>query len=476
MIRNFIIKTIKKNFSYEPTACQESLIEKLADFLEESIHDKLLVINGYAGTGKTSIISAFVKTIWQSKRQVVLLAPTGRAAKVISVYSKANAFTIHEKIYRQRSSSEYSSKFVLSPNLLTNTIFIVDEASMISNSSSEMALFGTGNLLNDLIEHVYNSRNCKLILVGDIAQLPPVGMDISPALNPKELQCYGMPVITSSLKEVVRQSKDSGILHNATKIRNVFESNQFVFPKLNISEFPDVENVNGANFVELLEDSHSKYGLEDTVVITRSNKRANAYNQGVRQRILYRDEELESGDLLMVVRNNYYWAEQIKGIEFIANGDIAKVMRVYGEEERYGFKFMTTKLQMIDNPDIEFEAKILTDSIYSEYPSLSPEQSKHLFEQVYMDYMHLSSKKKRYDAIKEDPFYNALQIKFAYSVTCHKAQGGQWSSVFIDHGFITDDSINKEFVRWLYTAFTRATEKLYLINFDKNFFEEKEEN
>lgn len=472
MIKKHIQSEILKNIGKSPTAGQEELAGKLADFVAESDSDAVFVLKGYAGTGKTTMVSSLVKTFATFKFRTVLLAPTGRAAKVLSGYSGHSAYTIHKSIYRQQSSSDGMGRFVLDRNLYKDTFFIVDEASMVSNSVAESAIFGSGRLLEDLIEYVYSGSNCRLILVGDTAQLPPVGLDVSPALSAQELEFYDRIIYEYELTEVVRQDYHSGILYNATALRHLIADEYFnpgYFP-LECSQFEDVLRIGGGDLIEELSTCFDRFGVFETIVVTRSNKRANKYNQGIRSAILYKEAEISKGDLLMVVKNNYFWLEENEKIDFIANGDIAEIVSIYKYEELYGFRFAEVCLRMVDYPDIELDCKIILDTLSIESAALSAEQSRKLFDAVAEDYEDIRNKKKRWEKIRENPYFNALQVKFAYAVTCHKAQGGQWKAVFVDQGYLTEDMINVEYLRWLYTAFTRPTERLYLVNFNDEFF------
>ncbi len=469
MLKDHIKKIILEKLEHKPSNDQNRLIDGLSEFVLENDSSKVFLIKGYAGTGKTTIISALVNSLSKLKIKSVLLAPTGRAAKVLSTYSKKAAYTIHKKIYRQKSSKDGFGKFVLDANLHTNTFFIVDEASMISNKPTDNSVFGTGKLLNDLIKYVYNDKGCRLILIGDSAQLPPVGIDISPALDSEELQLFGLTVSEFYLKEVMRH-RDSGILYNATNIRELISNNNYIFPGIEINNTGDIKRISGNDLIETISDSYDKYGYEDTIIITRSNKRANEYNKGIRSQILWREEEISVGDLLMVVKNNYYWIDENEKIDFIANGDIVEILKISKYEERYGYRFADVTLRFIDYVDLEIECKIILDTLNINTAALSSEDNKQFFYNVLEDYKDEKTKKKQYEKVRDDEFFNALQIKFSYAITCHKAQGGQWKNVFIDHGYITDDMMDKEYLRWLYTAFTRPIEKLYLVNFDKRFF------
>lgn len=460
---------IAQKFPNQPTQQQEQAFLLLERFLLAENERDCFLLKGYAGTGKTTLISALVQVLPKFQWKSVLLAPTGRAAKVMSAYSSKKATTIHKRIYRKKQAMSPDMYFSLAQNSLEDTIFIVDEASMIADESSDYS--GSG-LLQDLIDYVYNEKRCKLILVGDTAQLPPVGAEESPALDPAYLRLnYGLDVFSIELTEVVRQEKNSGILFQATNLREMIRKSQVSQLKLITKGYQDVFHMTGERLVEGLAYAYDKYGIENTLVVCRSNKSANAYNLNIRNRILYREEELTGGDYIMVVRNNYFWLnEPEKSGNFIANGDIAKIRKVKNISEEHGFRFADVVLEFIDYPDEEpLECKVLLDTLYAETPSLSTADSKRLFEAVMADYSEIENKRLRMLELKKDPFYNALQIKFAYAVTCHKAQGGQWDAVFIDQGYLTDDMLNVEFLRWLYTAITRSTRELFLVNFGAQF-------
>ncbi len=444
------------------------------DFIISQDKKEVVLVKGYAGTGKTTVMKSVVKTLSKLKLRSLMLAPTGRAAKVLANISGKPAFTIHKKIYRQRSAKDGFGTFVLNKNLHSNTIFIVDEASMISNTQIDNAVFGSGKLLDDLVNFVKSGNKCKLVLVGDVAQLPPVGKVISPALEPTELELYGFDVKEFYFNEVVRQAENSGILWNATHIRQSIELGGNSMPDLNLEPFEDISYVMGNDFLEELSNSYDETGVEDTIVVVRSNKQANKYNAGIRSRILWREEEIAVGDLMMVVKNNYHWIDDNEIVDFIANGDIFEILNIYGFTERYGRRFADLRIRLIDYNDIELDVKVMLDTISLETASMSSESNKEFFYLVADDYRDLKPKKKMYDAVKEDDFFNALQLKFSYAVTCHKAQGGQWKNVFIDHGYFVDDMMNTEYLRWLYTAFTRATEKLFLVNFSKKFMKDQD--
>lgn len=456
---------------YRPTINQKKIIDSLADYLSDDDFSKIFILNGYAGTGKTTIIAALVAALKELSVKTVLLAPTGRAAKVLSRYSGEKALTIHKRIYRERTNAAYESKFSLNLNREQNAVFIVDEASMLSSGrSDDRSIFGSGSLLDDLMQYVRSGRRCRLILVGDNAQLPPVGEDFSPALEPSELLPYG-EVVYESMDEVVRQAQESGILFNATMVRCMLENGLAEIPKFDM-DYPDIRSIEGGEFLEQLQECYDRYGSDETIVITRSNKRANRYNEGIRRNVRFAEEEIESGDMLMVVKNNYHFTERIENcpMSFIANGDIAKLKRLRRYEEFYGFRFANAVLAFGDYDDTEIECKILLDTIHSESPSLTRDESQRLFYEVEKDYTDINSKIKRFQAIRENPHFNALQVKFAYAVTCHKAQGGQWKAVFIDRFLFGDEPMTRDMMRWLYTAMTRATERLFLVNFDERFF------
>ena len=472
MINNYLVQQIKGNFLYKPTLEQEKAVKSLADFLFSRQQDSVFLLKGYAGTGKTSLIGALVKTLDQLQQKCVLLAPTGRAAKVFSHYAGHSAFTIHKKIYRQRSYSNDMDNFSLDDNLHQQTLFIVDEVSMIANDGLSGAAFGTGRLLDDLIQYVYAGTGCRLMLIGDTAQLPPVGEEQSPALSPDILKGYGLEVYETQLTEVVRQTHDSGILWNATELRRyISEEEFFALPPIRVEGFPDIRIVPGNELIEAINDSYDYAGMDETIVVCRSNKRANVYNRGIRNTILYREDELNSGDLLMVAKNNYFWTEQCKEIDFIANGDIAVVRRVRRVREAYGFRFADVVLAFPDYDGVELEVKLLLDTLHTDTPALPKELNDKLFYTVLEDYADISMKRERMKKMKADPHYNALQVKYAYAVTCHKAQGGQWKRVFLDQGYMAEDMLTPDYFRWLYTAFTRATETLYLVNWPKEQIE-----
>lgn len=457
----YVAKNFLENLPYEPNDDQTELVARLSQFCRRDSNDSIFLLNGYAGTGKTSLTGALVKTLTALNIKSVLLAPTGRAAKVFSDYSGHSAYTIHRKIYRQKSFSPENGGFLLSENKHTNTIFIVDEASMMPNYSNEGAMFGSGRLLDDLVEYVYSAPGCKLILLGDNAQLPPVGCDESPAMSIEHLKCYGLGVETFSLTKSARQTEDSGILHNATSLREEMVKDILEKPKLELSKFEDFQSLSGEYMIEVISDCYDHDGMNDTIIVTRSNKRATMFNAGIRNRILYREEELVSGDRLLVAKNNYFWSEDYEEIDFIANGDMATVSRVRSMETKYGFKFAHVELEFQDR-NVELDAIINLDALYSDAPALSQEQQKSLYTQIMAELP--GSMRDKYKALKKHPYYNALQVKYAYAVTCHKAQGGQWKNVFVDMGYIPEEALtSRDFYRWLYTAITRARRKVYLI-------------
>lgn len=473
MLQNHIFNEITNQLGFEPTEGQSHLIEELAQFTLSPQPNLCILIKGYAGTGKTSLIAAYVKTLNKFEQKFMLLAPTGRAAKVLSEYSGANAFTIHKCIYRQKSSTDGMGQFVLDFNKYQDTIFIVDEASMLANTSLNDNAFGSGSLLSDLIEFVDSGNNCRLIFVGDTAQLPPIGTKISPALNARELYQYNLSVREYTLTEVIRQDKKSGILLNATLLRQIIDSKKISMPKFKTDGFDDIKRITGAELIESLNDEYGHYGRDENVVICYSNKRANIYNNGIRAQIFYSDEELSVGDFLMVARNSYFWTDKLDDIGFLANGNIVEVRRIGKHYEMYGFRFADVTIKLIDDNEAEIDVRIMLDTLTVEGPSLNTETMKKLYLDIANDYSDIKNKKERIKKIKEDPFYNAVQVKFAYAVTCHKAQGGQWKNVFIDQGFFRDEMLTTEYLRWLYTAITRASEKLYLVNFKKEFFEDE---
>lgn len=466
---------ILQQFGFPPTQEQAHALEVFAEFLTNRDPHAVMILRGSAGTGKTTLSGAIVRTLKEIRQKVMLLAPTGRAAKVFSLNSGSPAYTIHRRIYREKSFSGVEGQFNLNDNLYTDTLFMVDEASMIANMGLGGMSFGSGCLLDDLVHFVYQGRNDRLLLIGDKAQLPPIGEEESPALHAAMLEGYGLKVYECDLNEVLRQSEESGILYNATMIRQMITHDDITqLPKIHFAGYSDIKPMPGAELIEALADSYHHVGLDDTIVVTRSNKRANIFNQGIRNMVLDREEELSQGDILMIVKNNYYWMEEERKSNnklqsneipaFLANGDRAKVLKVRRRIDLYGFRFATLLLQFPDYGNYELEATVLLDTLTSEAPALTHEQQEQLFHQIEEDYQDIPLKADRMKAIRQDQFFNALQVKFAYAVTCHKAQGGQWAHVYVDQGYMTDDMLNPDYIHWLYTAFTRATEMLYLVN------------
>lgn len=472
MLSDYIKDTILHHIKFTPTQDQMQVIDSLSRFTNASVPNKTLIIKGYAGTGKTFLISSYVKALSALDVNFILLAPTGRAAKVLSSYCKQPAYTIHRHIYRQQGSSDFDA-FQVGYNKQKRTIFIVDEASMISNARQEGG-FGTGYLLNDLLNFVFSGTDCGLILLGDTAQLPPVGTSLSPALDPSELDTMGLYTRFYEMTEVVRQRTESGILYNATMLRDHI-ANELLATKFPCLEtyFPDIIPLEGGDLLECINESYSNVGEDDTIIITRSNKRACEFNMGIRNTILFREDQISVGDLLMIVKNNYFWAKNEKDMEFIANGDVVEVVRIQGYQQLYDHQFADVTLRFPDNDDLEIDTKIMLDVLSSETPSLNYNEYQKLYNEIAVEHPEWTTKAKQRKMMRENPYFNALQVKFAYAITCHKAQGGQWNTVFIDQGYITQDHLNVELWRWMYTAFTRATDKLYLLNFVKEFYEDE---
>ena len=482
MVNDELKYRIRQSLGFMPTPEQEHALDVFSLFLTDRMENVVMVMRGSAGTGKTTLAGAIVRAMAALKQKMILLAPTGRAAKVFSLNAGHAAYTIHRRIYRQKSAGDLSA-FNLNDNLNRDTLFIIDEASMISNQGFGDSAFGSGCLLDDLMQFVYNgqrsasplasSNNCRMLLIGDKAQLPPVGEDESPALMADVLRCYGMKVYECDLNQVLRQrplegGQGSGILWNATMIRQMITHDEITgLPRIRFEGFADIQSVPGDELIETLASSYSHVGLDETIVITRSNKRANIYNQGIRNTVLDREDELCRGDQLMIVKNNYFWTEGSKDIPFIANGDIAVVQRVRNVHELYGFRFAEVTMQFPDYDNYELTATVILDSLTTEAPALTHEQQEQLYNAVIEDYADIPQKVERIKKMKSDRYYNALQVKFAYAVTCHKAQGGQWTHVYLDQGYMTDDMLTPDYIHWLYTAFTRATEKLYLVNWHK---------
>ncbi|MBT8303745.1 MAG: AAA family ATPase [Bacteroidia bacterium] len=465
---------IREHFPFNPTVKQDIVLKELSQFILEGHKDQLYLLKGYAGTGKTTIVGTIVSQLWKAKTSAVLMAPTGRAAKVISSYSGKEAFTIHKKIYFPRKEKTGSIKFVLQPNKHRNTIFIVDEASMIPDRPGESRLFENGSLLDDLMQFVYSGHKCKMLLIGDTAQLPPVKLDISPALDKNTLELnYNKNVIETELVEVVRQEKESGILINATNLRQSLSDAFYDTFRFDLNCFEDIVRlIDGQEIMDAINDSYNDLGKEETTIIVRSNKRANLYNQQIRERILFNENELSAGDYLMVVKNNYFWLKPTSEAGFIANGDIIEVLEIFNIKELYGFKFADVKVRMVDYPKMRaFETVLILDTISAETPSLPYEESNRLYQEVQKDFAHETSNYKKFLSVKNNRHFNALQVKFSYAITCHKSQGGQWNTVFVEQPYLPN-GIDREYLRWLYTAVTRAKEKLYLIGFKNEFFEE----
>ncbi|SEA62643.1 ATP-dependent DNA helicase [Bizionia paragorgiae] len=466
---------IKQQFPFQPTAKQDILLLQLSNFIFNDNAKEVFLLKGYAGTGKTTIVGTLVNNLWKAKKSAVLMAPTGRAAKVISNYSKKEAFTIHKKIYFPKKEKGGGVKFVLQPNKHKNTLFIVDEASMIPDTPGDSKLFENGSLLDDLMQYVYSGHKCKLLLIGDTAQLPPVKLDLSPALEENTLSLnYNKDVTKMELDEVMRQGQDSGILVNATEIREVIANDFYESFKFNLKGFKDIVRLtDGYEILDAINDAYSTLGNEEMAIIVRSNKRANLYNQQIRSRILFNENELSSGDYLMVVKNNYFWLKPTTEAGFIANGDIIEILEIFSIKELYGFRFAEVKVRMVDYPNMQpFETVLLLDTIEAETPSLPYEDSNRLYQEVQKDYEDESSNYKKFLKIKGNKHFNALQVKFSYAITCHKSQGGQWNTVFVEQPYLPN-GIDKDYMRWLYTAVTRAKDKLYLIGFKDDFFVEE---
>ena len=488
MIKDYFRELFLQNFGHIPTSDQIEAIDDLCHFILEPEADSVFILRGFAGTGKTSLVSALVKTMQQLGRDCELMAPTGRAAKVLSLYADHTAYTIHKRIYRQKSIDK-DSLFTLNINMRTNLLFICDEASMISNDEYQgSSIYGTGRLLDDMIHFIYGGKGCRLILMGDTAQLPPVGEGESPALQDDELRCFGMDVVSHTLKKVVRQAESSGILWNATHLRQLmYTEDIFSLPRLRFSGFADIKIIQGNELIDAIEQCYHNDGEDDTIIVTRSNKRAIIYNNGIRGQILWREEAMEGGDMMMVAKNNYYWTERMNAellanacaegkkpedadsvpFDFIANGDTIIIRRIRNERCLYGFTFADAEVEFPDYDHFTMQLTVLTDTLQSEAPALTREQQEQLYDKIMEDYSYdpaLRSKSDRLKALKQDPYYNALQIKYAYAITCHKAQGGQWSNVFIDQGYMTEEMLRPDYFRWLYTAITRATKRVYMVN------------
>lgn len=465
---------LKNTFPFDLTLKQDAFLRKIAQFVLSEHQDEIFVLKGYAGTGKTTLLSNLVNQLSLVRKKYVMLAPTGRAAKVISNYAKQPAFTIHKKIYYPKKNQQSGVAFTMQANKHKNTVFIVDESSMISDNVTDATMYTHGSLLDDLMYYVYSGENCKLIIVGDTAQLPPVGMDESPALNEDRLALqYDMKVDFIELTEVMRQEEDSGILYNATELREQLQQEFYDFFEFDVKPFKDIVRLqDGYETLDAIHDAYSHKGNEETIFIVLSNKRANQYNQQIRTRILDNDSEISAGDYIMVVKNNYFWLKESKVTDFIANGDILEIMQIYRYHELYGFRFASVKVRMIDYPDMApFDTIVLLDTLHSESASMTYEESNRLYQEVLLDYQDETTAYRRMQKVKNNEYFNALQIKFAYAVTCHKSQGGQWDTVFIEQPYLPD-GISKDYMRWLYTALTRAKEKVYLIGFNDEFFSE----
>lgn len=467
-------KILRQNFPFSPTLKQDIFFQQIAHFIVSGNRDNLFVLKGYAGTGKTTIIATLVNHLKDAGKKYVLLAPTGRAAKVIAGYSEKPAHTIHKRIYFPKKGSGGAMSFTLQQNKFKDTVFIVDEASMISDTPTDSKMYESSSLLDDLMSYVYSGQNCKMIFVGDTAQLPPVNSDLSPALDEKQLsQAYFKDVQHIELDEVMRQEEKSGILYNATELRELLKTAFFDTFKFNVRGFKDIVRLtDGYDIQDAIHSAYSNYSIEDTAFIVRSNKRANAYNQQIRTRILDRENELSTGDFLMVVKNNYFWLDEKSEAGFIANGDIIEVLEIFRIEELYGFKFAKVKVRLVDYPNQPpLETVLLLDTLTSESPSLTYEESNKLYQEVLLDFADEPSQFKRFLKIKANPHFNALQVKFSYAITCHKSQGGQWNTVFIEQPYLPE-GIDRDYIRWLYTAITRAKDRLYLIGFKDDSFEE----
>lgn len=464
---------LKEKFPHTPTSNQDLVLQKLAEFVLGENMDSVFMLKGYAGTGKTTLLGTLISNLWQTKTKAVLMAPTGRAAKVMSAYTGTQAFTIHKQIYFPKKDRSGGVKFTLAPNRHRNTLFIVDEASMISDTPNAGGTEGGASLLDDLMTYVYSGFRCRLMLVGDVAQLPPVHLSVSPALEPDTfLVYYNKAVVDLELNEVVRQSEGSGILMNATKMReSIFESAPELF-SFQLDHFPDIVRLtDGYEIQEALSDAFENVGREETTVLVRSNKRANLYNENIRDRLLFLENEIAVGDYMMVVKNNYFWLKSTSEAGFIANGDIIEILELFAIKELYGFRFAEVKVRMVDYPNQKpFETVLLLDTIKAESPSLSYEDGNRLYQEVLADYANETSGYRKFLGVKNNPFFNALQVKFSYAITCHKSQGGQWEIVFVEQPYLSGPA-DREYMRWLYTAVTRAKTKLYLIGFRAEFFE-----
>lgn len=477
MIHEELARQIALEFPHQFTPAQWQAVQALSEFVVTPVRESAFILRGYAGTGKTTLVGALVRVLKKLEREVVLLAPTGRAAKVFSAYAGFPAYTIHKVIYRQHTFNGEGTRFSLGFNKLRHALFVVDEASMVADAGDGASVFGSGLLLDDLIRYVYEGEGCKLLFVGDTAQLPPVGEELSPALRRDVLRRYGLNLAEADLTEVVRQSADSGVLANATRLRRLLAEGREELPLICGSRDGEVRFLPGNELIEELVSAYSEYGTDGTIVVTRSNKRANIYNNGIRARIFDREEELTRGDRVMAVKNNYFWTAQLAAtlpkderlpFDFIANGDAAEVVRIRHVHEMYGFRFADAVLRFSDYDGYELECRVLLSTLSSESPSLTSDESRQLYERVLEDYADVPGRREKMKRLRQDPYYNALQIKYAYAVTCHKAQGGQWGRVFVDQGYLTEEMGGSGYLRWLYTAFTRTTERLYLVNWPEN--------
>lgn len=473
MSAQLFYSVLQKKFPFQPTVKQDIFFSKISEFVSSPAQNEIFVLKGYAGTGKTTVISTIVNNLVEVKKKYVLLAPTGRAAKVIANYSGKTAQTIHKKIYFPKKGKAGGVSFTMQTNKHTNTIFIIDESSMISDVDSDSKMYANGSLLDDLISYVYSGQNCKMILLGDTAQLPPVQLDISPALNTDTLSLnYNKEVISIEFDEVMRQEENSGILYNATELRELLKDSFITDFQFKLKGFKDIIRlVDGYEIQDAINQSYSNYSIEDTCFIVRSNKRANQYNQQIRAKILGKESELSAGDLLMVVKNNYFWLKETDEAGFIANGDIIEILEIRSIKELYGFRFAEVKIRMVDYPNQRpFDTILLLDTITSESPSLTYEESNRLYQEVMKDYENETASYRKLLKIKSNEYFNALQVKFSYAITCHKSQGGQWNTVFIEQPYLPN-GIDRDYIRWLYTAITRAKDKLYLIGFKNEYFE-----
>ncbi len=465
-------RLLREKFPHQPTSKQDRALKLLSLFVMEGRKNEVFLLKGFAGTGKTTLLGTLIANLWHTKKKAVLMAPTGRAAKVMSSYTSTQAFTIHKQIYFPKKDRSGGVKFALAPNRNRNTIFIVDEASMIPDAPVSGGKGHENSLLDDLMSYVYSGFRCQLILIGDTAQLPPVKLSLSPALQPHTLELnYGKSVTEWELDEVMRQTEDSGILMNATRLREALESDPPEPFRFSLSGYTDIIRLtDGYEIQDAINRAFDESGREETAVIVRSNKRANRYNENIRSRLLFLENEIATGDFMMVVKNNYFWLKSTSEAGFIANGDILEILEIFAVKELYGFRFAEVKVRMVDYPRQKpFETVLLLDTIMSESPSLSYEDGNRLYQAVMEDYQHETSSYRKFLGVKNNPFFNALQVKFSYAITCHKSQGGQWETVFVEQPYLTGTP-DREYLRWLYTALTRARKNLYLIGFREDFF------